>query len=165
MNEVDLLATEKLDTYIALVRNFVSDYAPKNHLQPDTEEFSNDAIAQAIGMALEIFNCCVGNLTKHEITNFPVPTLLVLGGAAYTMYGGGILQARNHFSVSDGNTSGPISEKTDLYRAWGQELLNNFLSLSTKYKEAANMESAYKSFSSSYLLNNYYAKRLKELKN
>ena len=139
------------------------DYAPLNYLQPDKEEFDNNIIAQSIAMALEIFNCCVGHLTKYDITNFPVPTLLVLGGAAYTMYSGGLLQARNHFSVSDGNTSGPMSEKTDLYRLWGQELLNNFLTLSAKFKEASNMESAYKSFGSSYLLQNYYVRRVRDL--
>jgi len=147
---------EQLNTYIKLVRNYLQDYPELNYLQPDKEEFLNSSISQSILMALEIFNACVGHLTKHSLINFPVPTLLVLGGAAYTLFSGGILQTRNHFSVSDGNTSGPISEKSDMYRAWGQELLNNFLTLSSKYKETKNMDSAYGSFSSNYLLAHFY---------
>jgi len=147
---------EKLNVYIRLVRNYLLDYAELNYLQPGTEEFLNESISQAILMALEIFNACVGHLTKYNLVNFPVPTLLVIGSCAYTLFSGGILQARNHFSVSDGNTSGPVSEKTDLYRAWGQEMLNNFLSLSTKFKESKNMEAANGSFSSNYLLAHFY---------
>lgn len=152
------MATEnptKLDTYVALIRNYLADYSENNYLQPDKEEFTDGIISQSIAMALEVFNSCVGHLTKYTIEDFPVPTLLVFGGAGYTLYSGGVLQARNHFSVSDGSTSGPISEKTELYKAWGQELINNFLTLSAKFKEASNMEAGYAKFASSYLLTHY----------
>ncbi len=152
------MATEQskqLDTYIALIRNYLADYPENNYLQPDKEEFTDGLISQGIAMALDIFNSCVGHLTNYTIDNFPVPTLLVFGGAGYTLYSGGVLQARNHFSVSDGSTSGPISEKTELYKAWGQELITNFMTLSTKFKESVNMEQGYAKFASSYLLTHY----------
>ena len=152
MSTSDLKDLKPIDMYVRLVRQFISDFVSKNNITEDEQEFEDKQIAQSVIMALEIFNSCVGHLTKHHIDKFPVPTLLVLGGAGYTMFMGGVLQARNHFSVSDGNTSGPVSEKTDLYRAWGQELVNNFITLSAKHKEAANMEQAYKSFGSNYLM-------------
>jgi len=154
---------QALDNYIGLVRSYLSDYSDMNYLQPDKEEFTNNIIGQAVLMALEIFNSCTGHITKYTLENFPVPTLLVLGGSGYTMLSGGVLQARNHFSVSDGNTSGPISEKTEIYRGWAQELISNFITLSAKFKEATNMEGAYKNFGSSYLLQNYYVRQLKRL--
>lgn len=146
---------KKIDSYVGLVRSYLADYAENNYLQPDKEEFSNESISQALYMALEIFNSCVGHLTSFTIENFPVPTLLVFGGAGYVLFSGGVLQARNHFSVSDGNTSGPISEKSDLYRTWGHELINLFMSLAAKYKESANMEGGYAKFASSHLLTHY----------
>jgi hypothetical protein len=144
------------DQYARLVRKFLQDFAAKNHLLEDEEEFSNDLIIQSVLMALEVYNSCTGHLTNDPLEKFPVPTLLVLGGAGFTLISGGISQARNHFSVSDGNTSGPISEKTDLYRGWGQELVTLFTTMSAKYKEARNMESVNRSFSSNYLLTYFY---------
>ena len=155
---------EELNVYIKLVRNYLTDYPEVNHLQPDTEEFSDAKIEQAILMALEIFNSCVGHLTNKTLSGFPVPTLLVMGGCAYTLFSGGILQARNHFSVSDGNTSGPISEKTDIYRVWARELQDNFMAMSAKYKEAVNMSEGYKSLSSSYMLSHFRNRNLKEMR-
>jgi len=145
--------TERLDEYIALTREFLRDYEQENHLTDDGgEEFSNRTIGMSVVMALELFNYTIGHITRYNIDNVPVPTLIVIGAAGLTMSSGGIKQTRNHFTTSDGNTGGPLSEKTSLYQGWGEQLLNIFQKFGMKYKEAANLESSYGGVASEYLL-------------
>lgn len=142
---------ECLDRYEFLVRSYLQDFPENNKLLPDTEEFSGALIRQNVLMALELFNTSVGYLTNDTLEKFPVPTLLVIGAAGLTIISGGVLQTRNHFSVSDGGLGGPLSEKSEYYKTWGESLLQQFVSFSTQYKNSRNTEGGYGSVSSSYL--------------
>ena len=142
---------EELAKYTHLVRNYLQDYSENNVLLEDKEEFSSKLIQQSTLMAVDLFNSCMGNITKYTLEKFPVPTLLVLGAAGLCLTSGGVLQTRNHFSITDGGLGGPLSEKTDYYRVWGESLMTQFVNFGTKYKESANVEGGYSSISSSYL--------------
>lgn len=142
---------EWLDRYTHLVRNYLQDYEENNFLLEDSEEFSDKLIKQNVLMALDLFNLTIGHMTNYKLEAFPVPTLLILGASGLVLTSGGILQTRNHFTISDGGLGGPISEKTDYYKAWGESLLNQFATFSGKFKESVNVEGGYNSISSSYL--------------
>ena len=102
---------DELERYEYLVRAYLQDDAANNKLLPDTEEYSGKLIKQCVLMALDLYNYSVGYLTNAPLENFPVPTLLVLGAASLCLTSGGVLQTRNHFSISDGGLGGPLSEK------------------------------------------------------
>lgn len=142
---------EELDRYTHLVRNYLQDYAENNVLLEDVEEFSDKSIRQGVLMAIDLFNMSIGHITKFTLEGFPVPTLLILGAAGMCLTSGGILQTRNHFTISDGGLGGPISEKTDYYKNWGESLINQFVTFSGKFKESVNVEGGYNRISSSYL--------------
>lgn len=142
---------EELARYTHLVRNFLRDEPENNVLLEDVEEYSDKLIRQSVLMALDLFNMSIGPLTKHKLEQFPVPTVLILGAASLCVSSGGILQVRNHFSISDGGLGGPISEKSEYYRSWSEALMQQFVNFATKFKESSNLESGYKSVSSSYL--------------
>jgi len=142
---------ETLAQYEHLVRNFLQDYSENNVLLEDKEEFSGKLIEQSILMAVDLFNYSIGFLTKYTLESFPVPTLLILGAASLCLTSGGVLQTRNHFSITDGGLGGPLSEKTDYYRAWGESLMTQFVNFGTKFKESTNVEGGYAKISSSYL--------------
>jgi len=142
---------EVLAQYEHLVRNFLQDYSENNALLEDSEEFSGKLIEQNILMAVDLFNYSMGFLTRYTLEVFPVPTLLVLGAAGLCLISGGVLQTRNHFSITDGGLGGPLSEKTDYYRSWGESLMNQFVNFGTKFKESTNVEGGYSKVSSSYL--------------
>lgn len=142
---------EELDRYTHLVRNYLQDYAENNVLLADTEEFSDKLIKQNILMAIDLFNMAIGHMTKYHLEKFPVPTILILGASGLCLTSGGVLQTRNHFTISDGGLGGPLSEKTDYYKSWGESLLNQFVTFSNKFKESVNVEGGYNTISSSYL--------------
>ena len=142
---------ESLARYTHLVRNYLQDYDENNVLLEDKEEFSDKLIQQSILMAIDLFNSSIGFLTSYTLEKFPVPTLLILGSASFCLMSGGILQTRNHFSITDGGLGGPLSEKTDYYKSWGDSLMTQFVNFGTKFKESTNVESGYSAISSSYL--------------
>lgn len=142
---------DELARYTHLVRNYLQDYDENNVLLEDKEEFSDKLIQQCVLMAVDLFNCTMGYLTKHTLEKFPVPTLLVLGASGLCLTSGGLLQTRNHFSITDGGLGGPLSEKTDYYKSWGETLMAQFVNFGTKFKDSSNVESGYGSISSSYL--------------
>lgn len=142
---------EALDQYTHLVRNYIQDYPENNALLEDVEEFSDKLIRQNVLMALDLFNMAIGHMTKYTLAGCPVPTILILGAAGLCVTSGGILQTRNHFSISDGGLGGPISEKTDYYKSWGESLLNQFMTFGNKFKESVNVAGGFNTVSSSYL--------------
>ena len=145
--------------YEYLVRSYLQDYSENNKLLPDEQEYSTGLINQNILMALDLYNKTIGYITDDTLENFPVPTLLVIGAAALCLVSGGVLQTRNHFSISDGALGGPLSEKSEYYRSWGNTLMELFTKFATKYKDSRNSEGGYSSISSSYLC--AYADRMR----
>jgi hypothetical protein len=94
-----------LSDYIPVVRESIFDYAPKNYILDNEEEFGPAEISRALERALERFINMPPNIGTFSITGFPAPMLLVDMAIIELMQASSIKRLRNTVVYSDAGLS------------------------------------------------------------
>lgn len=130
-----------LEGFISAVRAFMRDYKELNRLVAG-EESSDRQIVWAIADAIDDFNT-TPPFTSFTLSSFPSKSLLVRATVITLLEGIGLLQTRNHLSVSDGGLQVGINDKTPFIQSWLQLFKNTYEEKKRNLKVAYNIESAW----------------------
>ena len=136
---------------IEQVRMFMLDHEPAKNILLDDNEFTDGEITQAQTFVTDAYNAMPPPLSLATAADFPNNYLLLMGVTAYLMKSAAFRQIRNQATAQDGDVA-PIGvdDKQSIYKAYGQELWQEFLEASRQYKIATNLQSAYGEMSSGY---------------
>jgi len=94
-----------LSDYIPVVRESLFDYAPKNYILDNEEEFGPDEISRALERALERFSNMPPNIGAFTITDFPAKMLLVDMAIIELLQASTMKRLRNTVVYSDAGLS------------------------------------------------------------
>jgi len=133
------------------IRNFMEDHTSNNELI-DGVEYTDRKIQRAIYYMINKYNTIAPRIGNYEASNFPdeLKYLVLIGSAAHLMMSTSILQLRNQLTYTDGRVHVGLTDKHQLYRTAGKELMNEFDRLVKEEKIQRNLASAWGTVNSPY---------------
>ena len=133
------------------VREFMRDYAFQNELV-DGFESTDSQIKRAIDMTISRYNMLAPRSVVYTVDNFPVDLkyIAISGAVGHLLKSISIVQLRNQLTYTDGGVHVGLTDKHQLYRAMGAELLAEFDDMATKDKITRNLDAAWGDVHSPY---------------
>ena len=133
------------------VRSYMRDYAFCNELV-DGFESTDAQIAKAIELTMCMYNIMAPISVQYTVDNFPVCNkyLVIMGTVGHLLRSISIKQLRNQLTYTDGGVHVGLSDKHQLYKAMGNELLAEFKSLAKDDKISRNLDAAWGTVHSPY---------------
>ena len=146
----DVLGTSN-PTLLSDVREFMRDYELKNELIEGFESTDRE-IMNATRLMVARYNMLPPQSVTFEVDNFPenLKYVAVMGVVGLLLKSISLQQLRNQLTYTDGGVHVGLSDKHQLYKVTGMELLAEFDDMAGKDKIIKNLESVWGSVNSPY---------------
>ena len=131
-------------TILSDVREFMRDYELKNELIEGFESTDRE-IENATRLMVSRYNMLPPRSVTYEVGNFPesLKYIAVMGVVGLILKSISIQQLRNQLTYTDGGVHVGLSDKHQLYKMYGMELLAEFDDFAGKDKVIQNLESVW----------------------
>ncbi len=129
---------QKLDKAIQYLRLFLRDDENYNVLL-NGKESSDEELEFALIMTISDYNSTEPFLDPVSIDTYPSLSLLMTGGAIYTLKSAGLIQKRNGIQYQVANSSFQRFGKGNEYLNWIQSLIQLYEEKVRSYKRAQNV--------------------------
>lgn len=126
------------------VRCYMRDYAFNNELV-DGFETTDAQIQKCINLTVSRYNMLAPVSVRYDVGNFPMELeyIAIMGTVGHILKSLSILQLRNQLTYTDGGVHVGLSDKHQLYKQMGMEMLAEFDQIAKEDKITRNLNAAW----------------------
>lgn len=139
------------ETIADKIRCYMRDFVFDNELI-DGFETTDFQIQKTINLTVSRYNSLAPTVLQFEVGNFPIllEYILIMGTVGHILRSISILQLRNQLTYTDGGVHVGLTDKHQLYKAMGNDLLAEFDEMAKSDKIQRNLNAAWGHVASPY---------------
>lgn len=132
------------ETIADKIRCYMRDFVFNNELIDGFESTDAD-IQKTINLTISRYNSLAPTVLQFDVGNFPMVLeyTVIMGTVGHLLRSISILQLRNQLTYTDGGVHVGLTDKHQLYKAMGNELLSEFDKMAKEDKITRNLNAAW----------------------